>query len=247
MNPGIHLRVAIAIERVHHCARLTERQGDQVLVLVPLLLELLSIGLLEAVKSALLFESDFELCEIEVLGVAEVLEEEPVHDFCDGLVAALDAAVGRHIEDDGVGRDVLDDLFEQNLRFRVPSSMTEEFSSIFALHRSVLNRQPQHLGKARLTRAEETRDPDRRALVGFVGRLPIESEDLGVMATDCISDHVLFDLAAEDLLIGLVHLDDFLDPSMNVTGEEVTYLHHRTPILFRRSWDGSCVRCRGCP
>ena len=50
---------------------------------------------------------DLQLGEVEVLGVAEALEEEPVHDLGQRLVAAPDAAVGGDVEDDGVGRDLL--------------------------------------------------------------------------------------------------------------------------------------------
>src|ERR1019366_7840997 len=45
---------------------------------------------------------DLQLGEIEVLGIAEALEEEPVHDLGQRLVTAPDAAVGGDVEDDGV-------------------------------------------------------------------------------------------------------------------------------------------------
>ena len=44
---------------------------------------------------------------------------------------------------------------------------------------------------------------------------------LGVVRADRVGDDVLVDLVAEDLLVGLVDLDDLFDATMDVVGEEV--------------------------
>ena len=78
----------------------------------------------------------------------------------------------------------------------------------------------EHLREARLTGAEEARDPDGDALVRLVRRLAVRVEDAGVVRADRVRDDVLVDLVADDLLVGLVDLDDFFDATVDVVGEE---------------------------
>ena len=75
------------------------------------------------------------------------------------------------------------------------------------------------LGEARLTGAEEAGDPDRDAFVRLLGRLPVALQDLGEVAADGVGDDVLGEFVADDLLVGLVDLDDLLDAAGDVVGE----------------------------
>ncbi len=45
------------------------------------------VDLLEPFKLALLLQVDFEFGEVEVVGIAEARQEEPVHDLAEHLVA----------------------------------------------------------------------------------------------------------------------------------------------------------------
>ena len=77
------------------------------------------------VELALLLEADLQLREVEILRVAEALEEEPVHDLGQRLVAAADAAVRRDVEDDRMGRDLLVDGLQQDLELVVAGALGE--------------------------------------------------------------------------------------------------------------------------
>ena len=55
---------------------------------------------------------------------------------------------------------------------------------------------------------------------GLFGVSPVCLEDSRCNAADGVGDDVLVDLVADDLLIGLVDLDDFFDAPVDVAGEE---------------------------
>ena len=111
-------------------------------------------------------------------GVAQALQEEPVHDLGEGLVAAPDAAVGGDVEDDGIGRDLLARSRSGAPRSscrprarRTASRATRPGSWRFSTIET------QDLREARLAGAEEARDPDADPLVRLVRRLPVALED----------------------------------------------------------------------
>jgi hypothetical protein len=81
-------------------------------------------------------------------------------------------------------------------------------------------REAEHLGEARLARAEEAGDPDGDALVRLVGRLPVARRMLECSGADGVRDDVLADLLADDGFVGLVDLDDLFDATVDVVGEE---------------------------
>ncbi len=105
--------IRLGFELVHDAARLLQREGDEPLGLVPVLLVDLRVLLLERVQPILLLEGDLELGDVQFSRVAEALEEEAIHDLGDRLTAAADPAVGRDVEDDGMSRDVLLDVLER--------------------------------------------------------------------------------------------------------------------------------------
>ena len=100
---------------VHRRAGLGESRTRRCPCVRPSLSADIPEGGLELIESAVAFEADLELGEIEILGVAEAAQEQPVHDLGQRLVAAADTAVGRDVEDDRVGGDLLGDLVEQDL------------------------------------------------------------------------------------------------------------------------------------
>src|SRR5690606_916234 len=150
----------------------------------PLLLEEALILVLELPERALLLEADLQLREVEVLRVAEALEEEPVHDLGERLVAAADASVRRDVEDDRVGRDLLVDGLEQDLQLLVSGAVGESLGGRLARDRAIRDGEAEHLGEARLTGAKEARDPDGDAVGRLVRCLAVRLEDAGVVRAD---------------------------------------------------------------
>ena len=95
---------------------------------------------LEALEFPLLLERDLELGQIEVLSVAKALQEQPVHDLGERLVSALDAPIGRDVENHGVSRNVFRDLLEQDLQLRIARATSEEGRRRLAKDLSILQR-----------------------------------------------------------------------------------------------------------
>jgi len=85
--------------------------------------------------------------------------------------------------------------------------------------------------------------------VRLVRRLSVRVKNAGEVQTNRVRDYVLVDFVADDLLVGLVDLDDLLDTTMDVVGEESLDLRvgrHRSG-LFRRSSGGSYARHQALP
>ena len=99
---------------------------------------------------------------------------------------------------------------------------------------AVFEREPEVLGEARLARAEEARDPDADALVRLVRRLRVALEDRREVRADRVGDDVLGELVAEDLLVGLVDLDDLFDVAVDVAREEVLIVWFRSSYALRQ-------------
>ncbi len=84
---------------------------------------------LETGELPLLLQADLELRQVEILRVVEALQEQPVHDLGQRLVAAADAAVGRDVEDHGVGRDLLVDAFSRTCELVVAGALGEALAA----------------------------------------------------------------------------------------------------------------------
>ena len=117
LRPGVRVGIVLGLELVHDArwlgciAKATlPLSASQTTLPFCALVDLLELG-----EPPVVLEADLELREIEVVGIAEAAEEQPVHDLGQRLVAAADAAVGGDVEDDRVGRDVLGDLAEQDV------------------------------------------------------------------------------------------------------------------------------------
>ena len=54
----------------------------------------------------------------------------------------------------------------------------------------------------------------------LVGRLPVRVKNIGVVRPNSVGDDVLVDLVTQDIVIGLIDLDDLLDATMDVVGKE---------------------------
>ena len=58
------------------------------------------------------------------------------------------------------------------------------------------------------------------AFVRLVRRLSIRVENIGVVRPNGVGHDVLVDLVAQDIVVGLIDLDDLLDATMDVVGKE---------------------------
>ena len=94
--------------------------------------------------------------------------------------------------------------------------------------RPVLDRQAEQLRERRLARTEEAGHPDGDAFVRLLRRLLVPLEHLHEMPLDGVGDDVLVDFGGDDVLGGLVDLDDLLDLPGDVVGEQRGDLRHGT-------------------
>jgi hypothetical protein len=171
-------------------------------------------------RAALLLEADLELREVEVLRVAEALEEEPVHDLGERLVAAADASVRRDVEDDRVGRDLLVDGLEQDLELLVARAVGEALGGRLARDGAIRDERPSILAKLDLPEPKKPETQMAMPSCRLVRCLAVRLEDAGVVRADRVRDDVLVDLVADDLFVGLVDLDDLFDATVDVVGEQ---------------------------
>jgi hypothetical protein len=172
LHPRVGHRVRRGIERVHHPAGLGQREGDldpsRPTSSLPPVISL--VGGLEVGEPPLGLEGDLELGQVEVLGVAQALEEEPVHDLGQGLVAAADAAIGRDVEDDGVGRDLAgDDASSRTVSFLSPARAAKRCAAPMPTMGRLAMARPSSLAKLDLP---EPKKPDTQTAMpscGFCG------------------------------------------------------------------------------
>ena len=84
------------------------------------------VGLRELFQASLAFQRDLQLGQIQVAGVTEVLQELPIHDLREHLVAVHYAAIRGDVEDDHVGRDLFDDRLQEHGRLRVADTLSKQ-------------------------------------------------------------------------------------------------------------------------
>ena len=119
-----------------------------------------------------------------------------------------------------MGWNFLVDGFQQHLKLVIAGTLCEALAGWNPCHRPVLDRKAEHLRETGLTGSEESRHPDGNTFVWFIGRLPVRVKNMGVVRPNSVSHDVLVDLVTQDIVIGLIDLDDLLDPTMDVVGKE---------------------------
>src|SRR6266545_4850156 len=217
--PTVHLRICSGLDFAHYATGLLHGESDFGFLDVPILAEDSGESIFEESQTTFGFERDLQLRQIEVAGIAQPLQKQAVHDFSDRLIAAADAAIGGYIEDDRLGGNLFVDVREQRLNFWIASTLAEELGCSVALDQAIFQRQPQHLGEAGFAGAEEARNPDADAFVRLIGRFAVAVENVSVVITDGIRNHIFFDFIADNLLVILVDLDDFFDSTGNSVSE----------------------------
>src|SRR5262249_32015503 len=130
-------------------------------------------GFLKLLEPSLGLKRYLKLGEVNVLCVAQASQKKPIHDFRQHLIARPDAAIGRHIKNDGMRRNFLVDGFQNNIQLWITRSRCKTVRGRNTQNVAVLNRKTKYLGKARFAGAEEARYPDSHSLVGFLCSLMI--------------------------------------------------------------------------
>jgi len=109
-NPGIGRRESLWFQFVHHATGLVHSERDQIFGFIPVLLgEQSLVGCLEFIQTPFFFKRDFKLGKIQVRRITEMLQQLPVHDLGEHLVAVHHAPFGGNVEDNGFGRNLFDD------------------------------------------------------------------------------------------------------------------------------------------
>ena len=243
VDPGIGGRVQL----MHDTARLLHGDGDLALLDIPIPGEDLLVLGLEGSEAALLLQGDLQLGEVQVPGITQALQEEPVHDLGDALVTGADAAVGRDIEDNGLGGDLLIDGLEQDLDLRVLAALGEQLARALAEDVPVGDGQSGVLGVTTFPRPEEASDPDRDGLAGVAPGGEVVLEKGLQVREDRMGDDIFVQLVADERLVSLVDLDDLFDPAVDLAGEQVLDGFDGHNVVLRRSWAGSWDRHPGRP
>src|SRR5262249_41832080 len=132
--------------------------------------------------------------KIKVLGVAETLKKESIHDLREGLVATTYASVSGNIENNCVCWNLFVDGFKQNLQLIIAGAYGKAITGGYIRDKPILDRKAKHFRETGFTRPEESRYPNSNALVRLIGRLSIRVKDIGVMRSNRVRNDVLIDL-----------------------------------------------------
>jgi hypothetical protein len=87
-DPRIGHRPSSRVEAVQDTAGFAQRKRDLPFLGGPILVEQAPVFFLEALELSLFLQGNFEFREVQVLGVTEALEEEPIHDLGQASIAA---------------------------------------------------------------------------------------------------------------------------------------------------------------
>ena len=249
VSPGVIVGINCRVDRAHRCACFAQRKCDDPLTLIPpsASCDLLE-GAHEPIESAVFFETNFQLSEIEILRVSKTFQKEPVHDLGQCLVPASDPPVGGDVEYDSVSRDILGDLSQVDANLAIICPSRESFARGFhGRYRDSRSRGPSILAKLDLPEPKKPETQIAMPSLGLLRAASVAFEYLNVVVSDGVGDDVLIDLRPNDLGIGLIDLDNFFDLARDVIGEEAANLGTRHCLPVRRSWGGSCVRPQALP
>ena len=135
---------------MHHTAGLLHSNRNQAFTRIPILAEDLLILGFEGSQITSFLQCDFQLRKVKIPRIAQALQEEPIHDLGNALIAGADPTICGHIEDHRLGGDLFSDAREQHLGFRIADPLASRTRSTFPCDGAVLQRETQILGKARL-------------------------------------------------------------------------------------------------
>jgi hypothetical protein len=181
----------------------------------------------ELVELALALKLDLQLGDVEVLGVAQLPEQDRVHQLGDPLGHLPRVPLLGDLEEDDLRRHLQVDQVEQLADLLLADLPLEEGGEVLAEHPAVLEGVAEVLGERTLARAEEPGDPDPHALGRLGGGLGDGLQELAVLVPDAVGGDVLGDLGVDRRLVGLIDLDDLLDLAAEVTGEQLADRLHR--------------------
>ena len=112
------------------------------------------------------------------------------------------------------------DALEENRAGVVAEPLREEVGGAVAGDRAVLEREARGTWRSSTSPSRRTGDPDADPLVRLVRRLRVALEDRAEVRADRVGGDVLGELVADDLLVGLIDLDDLFDVALDVACEE---------------------------
>ena len=225
-RPTVRRGVEHFVQLVHDEARFGNCECGFPLLAIPILAQQTCVGFFESRELSACFQCDFEFSEVEVACVTEALQKEPIHDLSDGLIARTDAAIRGNIEDDGVGRDALRDALENDRELVVADAIREQLCGAGAAHILIIQSEAEHFRETRFARPEESGNPNGDTLVRFLRCLKVAFENLDVVLLNRLGGDVFADLLFDDVLIGLIDLDDLLDVTRDVAGKKFTDERH---------------------
>ena len=136
--PAVGRGIGGRLQLVHHTAGLLHRNGDQAFARIPILAKDLLVLGLEGSQFTRFFQGDFQLREVEIPCIAQALQEEPVHDLRNTLIARTDPPICGDIKDHRLGGDLLSDARQQNLGFRIADALGQPNASPFTRDGAVL-------------------------------------------------------------------------------------------------------------
>jgi hypothetical protein len=117
-------------------------------------------GLDELAEFALGFELDLQFCDVEVLGVVELSQQDGVHQLGNALRHLTGIALFGDLEENDFGGSLSVDEVEQVADTLVLDLLLEKIGEVLAQECLVLKREAEVLGEGAFPRPEEARYPD---------------------------------------------------------------------------------------
>jgi len=184
---------------------------------LPVLAVQLLAGSDEIIQPALGLQFDFQLRDVEVLGIAQFAEQHRVHQLRDPLRHLASVALFGDLEEDDLAGKPGIDRIEQVSDALVRDLLLEHRGKPFAHDFGVLQGQTEVLGERAFPGAEEARDPHAELPLQVSGRFRYGLEKLGILVPNTVGGDVLGDLVMHGLLIRLIDLDDLFDLAFQVS------------------------------
>src|SRR5438105_3059107 len=116
--------------------------------------------------------------------------------------------------------NVLHNRAKEYLNLLIAGTLPKPIRSRFPFDDAILDREPQHFGKARFSGAEEPRHPDGDTFVRLVAGFAVCLKYMCIVIANRRRKDVLVYLLTDNRFLRLVDLDDFLDAAANVVGKE---------------------------